>query len=258
VDADRLNIFLDTAGPQVTDVEVTGEPLFNLFGLKPNNAIEGPTPRVDSLTIRVQDFPIRSNLDPNFEYAALLQAVAQTRGNFVLRGDHGGIIAIQGITFNDDASADGAIATGSIELDFFAPLPDDRYTLTIKENVVDPVGNKFDGESNAAEPIGNPAFASGDGQPGGDFVARFTVDSRPEVGTVSQGLVYVDINGNFEWDPTGSDNDATNRDFVMQMGTLTDAHFAGNFAPAGAAAASGYDKLGVYGRFAGTYSFLIG
>jgi Ca2+-binding RTX toxin-like protein len=255
--ADRLNIFLDTAGPQVTNVEITGTPAFNLFGLKPDNAVEGPTPRVDGLTIRVQDLPNRSNLDPNFLYAALQLAVAETPGNFVLKGDHSGIIAIRSIQFFGVAPVDGAIATGRIELEFFAPLPDDRYTLTIKDNVVDPVGNKLDGESNAAEPIGNPAFPSGDGQPGRDFLARFTVDSRPEIGTVSQGLVYVDINGNFDWDPTGQDNDATNRDFVMQIGTVSDAHFAGNFAPAGAAAASGYDKLGVYGVFNGTYSFLI-
>lgn len=255
--ADRLNIFLDTAGAQVTDVQITGSPLFNLFGLKPDNSIEGPTPRVDSLTIRVQDFPNRSNLDPNFLYAALQQAVATTPGNFVLKGDHSGFIAIQSITFIGDPTANGAIATGSILLNFFAPLPDDRYTLTIKENVVDPVGNKLDGESNAAEPIGNPSFASGDGQPGGDFVARFTVDSRPEIGSISEGLIYVDINGNMVWDPEGQDNDATNRDFTFQFGQLVDAHFSGNFAPAGAAAASGYDKLGAYGKFAGKYSFIL-
>jgi Ca2+-binding RTX toxin-like protein len=255
--ADRLNIFLDTAGAQVTDVQITGSPLFNLFGLKPDNSIEGPTPRVDSLTIRVQDFPNRSNLDPNFLYAALQQAVATTPGNFVLKGDHTGIIAIQSITFIGDPTGNGAIATGSILLNFFAPLPDDRYTLTIKENVVDPVGNKLDGESNAAEPIGNPNFASGDGQPGGDFIARFTVDSRPEIGAISEGLIYVDINGNMVWDPEGQDNDATNRDFTFQFGQLVDAHFAGNFAATGAAAASGYDKLGAYGKFAGKYSFIL-
>jgi hypothetical protein len=255
--ADQLNIFLDTSGAQVTDVQITGSPLYNLFGLKPDNSIEGPTPRVDSLTIRVQDFPNRSNLDPNFLYAALQQAVATTPGNFVLKGDHSGIIAIQSIVFLGDPIINGAIATGSILLNFFAPLPDDRYTLTIKDNVVDPVGNKLDGESNAAEPIGNPSFASGDGQPGGDFVARFTVDSRPEIGAISEGLVYVDINGNMVWDPEGQDNDATNRDFTFQFGQLVDAHFSGNFAPTGAAVASGFDKLGAYGRFGGKYSFIL-
>ena len=255
--ADLLNIMLDTSGAQITNVEITGSPLYNLFGLKPDNSVEGPTPRVDSLTIRIQDLPIRSNVDPNFLYAALQQAVAETPGNFIVRGDHSGIIAIESIAFVGDPVANGAIATGSIVIDFFEPLPDDRFTLTIKENVVDPVGNKLDGESNAAEPHGGPAFPSGDGQPGGDFVARFTVDSRPEIGSISEGLIYVDINGNMVWDPEGQDNDATNRDFTFQFGQLVDAHFSGNFSPTGAVAASGYDKLGAYGKFAGKYSFIL-
>ncbi len=41
----------------------------------------------------------------------------------------------------------------------------------------------MDGENNAAEPIGTPFFPTGDQIPGGDFIARFTVDSRPEVAT---------------------------------------------------------------------------
>ncbi len=41
------------------------------------------------------------------------------------------------------------------------------------------------------------------------------------------------------------------------MGTLADAHFAGNFAPVGAAVASGFDKLGVYGKFGNSFSFLF-
>ncbi len=255
--ADLLNIMLDTAGAQITNVEITGSPLYNLFGLKPDNSVEGPTPRVDSLTIRIQDLPARSDVDPNFLYAAIQQAVAETPGNFVLRGDHSGIIAIESITFIGDPVVNGAIAAGSIVIDFFEPLPDDRFTLTIKENVVDPVGNKLDGESNASQPNGGPAFPSGDGQPGGDFVARFTVDSRPEIGSISEGLIYVDINGNMVWDPEGQDNDATNRDFTFQFGQLVDAHFSGNFAPTGAVAASGYDKLGAYGKFAGKYSFIL-
>jgi len=98
---------------------------------------------------------------------------------------------------------------------------------------------------------------SGDNQPGRDFVARFTVDSRPEIGTVSQGLVFVDINGNFVFDPEGQDNDATNRDFVFQFGTVTDGTFAGNFANRNTGIASGFNKLGVYGKFNGVYSFML-
>jgi hypothetical protein len=255
--ADRLNIFLDTAGPQVTGVQITGSPAFNLFGLKPENALQGPTPAVESLTIRLRDLPSRSNVDPNFLYAALVASIAVTPGNLIVRGDHSGIIAVQSITLVTDPAADGSPATASLRLDFFEPLPDDRYTLTILDNVVDPVGNRLDGESNAAEPNSGPFFPSGDRQPGTNFVARFTVDSRPEIGTVSQGLIYVDINGNFIFDPEGQDNDATNRDFVYQFGSVTDGHFAGNFADRNSGIASGYDKLGVYGRFQGNYSFML-
>ena len=86
-------------------------------------------------------------------------------------------------------------------------------------------------------------------------MGRFTIDSRPEIATWSQGVVYADINGNFVWDPEGQDNDASNRDFVFNFGEITDAYFVGNFAAGGNA--SGFDKLGVYGRFSGTYKFVL-
>ena len=139
------------------------------------------------------------------------------------------------------------VATATIQLDFESPLPDDRYTLTLFEGVSDPPGNKFDGESNFAEPQETPRAPSGDFVSGGNFLARFTVDSRPEVGTVCCGGTYADINGNLVFDPEGQDNDATNRDLVFHFGESGDSIFAGNFAPAGANAASGFDKLAAYG-----------
>ena len=46
-----------------------------------------------------------------------------------------------------------------------------------------PAGNILDGESNAAEPLSNPTFPTGNGVPGGDFTARFTIDTTScEVG----------------------------------------------------------------------------
>ena len=97
-------------------------------------------------------------------------------------------------------------------------LPDDRYTLHITDNViVDPAGNMLDGESNAAEPLNNPTFPTGNGMPGGDFTARFTIDTRPELGDFAAAKVYVDANGNFLWDPQNTD--FTNRDltFTLQL-----------------------------------------
>ncbi len=98
-----------------------------------------------------------------------------------------------------------------------SPLPDDLYTLTINDTaIVDVAGNKLDGESNAMQPNGSPMFPSGDGQPGGNFVARFTVDTRPDIGTYAAGGANIDINGNLTWDPTNPA--ANNRDLTFTLG----------------------------------------
>ncbi len=258
-----LQIFIDTQGPQVTDVFITDFPEFNLFTLKPDTP--QPTPRVDSLTISLQDLPARA---AGFLYAAISNVPPLPP--IVLVGDHSGVIAILDIEYNGDPVVAGNPATGDIVLTFTqpgadgvigtvddigGPLPDDRFTLTLGDSIIDPVGNALDGENNAAEPVGNPFFPTGDSIPGGDFIARFTVDSRPEIATWSQGVVYADINGNFVWDPEGQDNDATNRDFVFNFGEITDAYFAGNFSSV--ATSSGFDKLGAYGRFSGVYQFFL-
>ncbi|MFG0289801.1 MAG: Ig-like domain-containing protein [Rhodopirellula sp. JB044] len=249
--AQQIEIFLDTQGPRVTDVTISDVD-YDLFTLKPDNVDQGPTPAVDSLTIAIEDFVQRI---AKFPYDALSNVFNGSTISVV--GDHSGIMPIAGINFNADAAVIDGEATGNIVLTFAEALPDDRFTLTIKDTLIDPAGNALDGESDSDRPLGGLNLSSGDGIPGGDFVARFTVDSRPEVGTWSQGLVYVDINGNQVWDPEGQDNDATNRDFVYQFGRISDGLFAGNFGAGGGAAASGFDKLGAYGWFNGAYSFLI-
>ncbi len=258
--ADALQIFLDTQGPQITNVQITGSPGYNLFGLKPDNASQGPTPLVHSLTISVRDLPARVAA---FLYNALAadavdpQNPAENPGNYLLVGDANGIIQITSIQFIPDAPVAGSPATGVLVLSFASPLPDDRFTLTVKDNVVDPAGNKLDGESNAVEPNGAPNFPSGDGQPGGDFVARFTVDSRPEIGTWSGGSEYIDTNGNFIFDPTNLD--AVNRDLTYTLGFTSDEIFAGIFgSPYVPGAPSGYAKLAAYGKDTnGNYRWLF-
>ena len=257
--ASFLNVFVDTEGPQVTNVHITGVPgtTYNLFGLKPGNASQGPTPPVNSLTINLTDQPARDGV--NFANdVAILAALAATPGNYVLVGDASGIIAIEQVIVVNNPVVDGQPATATIQLVFANPLPDDRFTLTLKDAIVDLPGNRLDGESNAAEPNGAPTFPSGDGVPGGGFVARFTVDSRPEIGVTASTRVYVDINGNFTYDPEGS-GDITNKDLIFQLGLESDAYFAGNFAAANAVNASGFDKLGVFGfdPFLGQYRFLL-
>jgi len=122
---------------------------------------------------------------------------------------------------------------------------------------MDYAGNKLDGESHAAEPHENPEFPTGDEIPGGDFVARFTVDSRPELGVYHSGSVWVDTNGNFSYDP---DNlDFTNRDITYMMAVTTDDMFAGNFSDPiiDPPIADGFDKLAAYGRIGSNFRWLI-
>jgi hypothetical protein len=56
-----LQILVDTAGPQVTNVTITRSPLFNLFSVKQNGVIQGPTPAVNGLTIALRDLPARQS-----------------------------------------------------------------------------------------------------------------------------------------------------------------------------------------------------
>ncbi|NLS94597.1 MAG: hypothetical protein GXX96_20775 [Planctomycetaceae bacterium] len=141
-----------------------------------------------------------------------------------------------------DPGLDGVYFTAD---DLGAPLPDDRFTLTISDSLVDPAGNQLDGESNTSEPQESPHFPSGDGVPGGDFVARFTVDSRPEMAAYAARSVWADTNGNEYFDPENLDY--TNRDITYTLGFTSDDLFVGNFAGI-AGSADGFDKLAAYGR----------
>lgn len=234
---DELQIFIDTQGPQITGVTANDLTTvqYDLFDPKP--MMTGPTPLVSSLRIAVLDQPNRvdSVLAINdFLYEAIKADIAASPGNYLLVGDRVGVVPIQSVTVTNDPRVGGAPATASIVLNFFTPLPDDRYTLTVRDNLVDPVNNRLDAESNAAEPSGTPLFSTGDGVPGGSFAARFTVDSRAEIASVIPQQINIDINGNTVWDP-GSvpvGGDAVNVDltFTMQVADpLTGAHAPGGF-----------------------------
>jgi|GEM_PF-1656499 len=241
-----LNIAIDTTPPQVTAVNYTTTQ--SVFAPKPQ---AGPTPRVDAIQVTFRDFR-PAGLPPVFDVAGVDLTLALDPGNYAVRGDHTGRVLITSVTLI--SSAAGVV---TVQLNFDEPLPDDRYTLEISEDISDPAGNLLDGDSRASEPgLAAQLLPSGNQIPGGDFSGRFTVDSRPEIAVYSQASVYVDINGNFVFDPEGDDNDATNRDFVYQFGLISDGLFAGNFSAVGGAA-SGFDKLGAYGFFAGSYSFVI-
>jgi len=267
---------VDIFGPQVTRVAIPDDPAtaanesqYNLFVPKPTT---GPTPLITSLDIFLRDQPSRA---PGFLYNALANLFnnnADTsanpeaaRGLFKVIGDQFGNAPIADVDVFFDAVVVGQPATARVHIIFDVTgagafrggLPDDRWTLTILDGLTDPAGNKLDGESNAAQPLGAPSFPSGDGTAGGNFLARFTVDTRPEIGTYGNALAFLDINGNGVFDPEGVAGDQTNRDLNHNFGLLTDRLFAGNFAPAGVAPASGFDKLGAYGYTNGVFRWLL-
>ena len=267
-DDQKLEIFLDTQAPRVLDVFATVDPNYSLFDPKPS--VDGPTPLIDGLTVRFMDAPERG-ADP-FKYSAAIKALLEVPGNYALVGDHTGTVFITSATVdNNEVVITGSNAAADVKLTFSAALADDRYTLTVSDAIADRAGNRLDGESQTAAPFNEDmvvAFPSGDRLPGGDFVARFTVDSRPEIGSFASGSVTIDINGNFVWDPEGQDNDATNRDLTFTLpvtnnGQLTtdgfsvhDALFAGNFAPLNGTA-DGFDKLAAFGRLNGQFRFIV-
>ena len=243
---------------------LTAVPPYDLFDPKPST--DGPTPLVNSLVVSFQDLPARTAA---FLIDALKLDVADSPGLYQVRGDANGIIPILDIIVSNVPPVAGQPALATVELvfrtpgpdgvfntsdDVGKPLPDDRFTLTILDSIIDLAGNNLDGESNASEPQEFPTFPSGDGLPGGNFVARFTVDSRPELGVWAAGSAFLDINGNTIWDPDNTD--FTNRDITHVMGFASDDLFSGKFVKVNDPANRNvlFDKLGAYGRV-GTTTF---
>jgi len=262
--ASTLNIFVDSTGPRVEDVFITDNPLTvddeSLYALfDPKASTDGPTPLVNQIDIVFLDAPVRGPAG-QFVYPAVNTLVAETIGNYELIGDHTGRALItQADVVSTSYDADGVRTTVRLTLNSY--LPDDRFTLKVSDNIVDDAGNRLDGDTQATAPFEEALqqlllFPSGDGQPGGPFAARFTVDSRPEIGSYAGARVNVDINGNFVWDLEGQDNDSTNRDLQFTLGVVPgfgvasmgihDAVFNGDFHSPGLAA-SGFDKLAAYG-----------
>jgi hypothetical protein len=244
---DLINV--DTFGPQVTEVSITDHDTYNLFTQKQIGAGNVPTPLVWGLTVDVRDFVAAGRVTrfPGYAYPALDVAMDLNPGHYRLVGDANGVIPIGGVeVINDPAS----VGLAKIKLSFDRPLPDDRYTLTIVDGVLDPAGNGFDGDTNTVEPHAAPVLPSGDNVAGGDFVARFTVDSRPEIGAWCAGSVYVDTNGNFQLDPQNTD--ATNRDLTYVLGYTSDYVIAGNFA-----GPDGFDTLALYGKVGKQFRWMV-
>ncbi|MCO6453692.1 MAG: CHRD domain-containing protein [Pirellulaceae bacterium] len=268
-----LQFFIDTEGPRIENVTfgeisvdgaVSFDGVTSLFEPKPSG---GPDPLVHSIVVHYSDGPNRVN---PFLYDPVFQALALEEGNYSVVGDANGNIPIVDVNLISVFTGPGR-ATAAYELVFGVPLPDDRFTVTVSDSIKDVAGNALDGESNAAAPFdGNdvpnntpPVFPTGDGEHGGEFVARFTIDSRAELGVWGAGSVWVDTNGNSIFDPENADY--VNRDIIYTMGITSDDVFAGNFSGpgpdgifgtqddrnpafiAGDAIADGFDKLAAWG-----------
>lgn len=250
-----LQLTVDTGGPQILNVtqNVVGFP--SLFDPKPAS---GPDPLIDSLVIHIGDGSGSSAGGAS----SIPASIAGEEGHYRLVGDANGAIAIRRVEVLAPAAGSPSPVT-QIILHFVEPLPDDRFTLTVFDAITDAAGNHLDGESGAHAPFEgsgglqpvSPIFPTGDGVPGGDFVARFTIDSRPELATWAAGDVWVDINGNWIFDP--QNQDVVNRDIVFKYGFTSDDIFAGNFALGANDTTDGYDKLACYGRHDGKFRWLV-
>lgn len=187
--------------------------------------------------------------------------MANNPANYLVVGDANGIVAVTSVQVINNPVVVGSQATATVRLQFAKPLSDDRFTVTISDALTDPPGNQMDGENNAVQPLNIPQFPSGNGINGGNFVARFTVDSRPEIGVYATDNVVVDINGNNYLDLTNAD--ATNRDLVFLFGVINDQRLAGKFFnPISTLPpplpGTLFDVLVAYGRNqAGVFRFLI-
>ncbi|MCO6454252.1 MAG: hypothetical protein J5I93_02955 [Pirellulaceae bacterium] len=210
-----------------------------------------PTFAVESITVFLEDFPPRA---PGFQYEAIHETIALQPGNYSLVGEHSGPITIDSIEVHNDPVILGQVATGSVTLRFHAPLPDDRFTLTIKDTLVDPALRPLDGETNALAPVSEDEFASGNGVPGGDFIGNFSIDTRVEIGTFYAGSFWLDLNQNGIFDPDNPN--PLNRDVVFQFGDnegLVDKPVIGDWN------GDGFDEVGLYALdpTAGVYNFRL-
>jgi hypothetical protein len=251
----EMSLTIDTAGPRIVNV-TRNEPGFpSVFDPKPTS---GPDPLIDSLVIHFTDLPI---LTGGTTGGSLAETLLAEEGNYQVVGDANGNIPVVSVEIDTNELPSGTVVT-TATLFFNEPLPDDRFTLTVSDAISDLAGNRLDGESGAGSPFEGqpgptgaaPVFPSGDGVPGGSFVARFTVDSRPEIGTWAAGSAWIDINGNWRFDPENTD--FVNRDLVFRYGFASDDLIAGNFALPGETT-DGFDKLAAYGRAEGEFRWLV-
>ena len=226
-------LFLDTRGPRVASVtdSVSGQSVID------ETSPTGPTPLFRSIDITFVDEPARA---AGFDNAAVNLLLGTTPDNYQLVGDANGPIPIARIeiVFDGEHTVSGqTMRMTTVRLVFAAPLPDDRFTISVLDQIADDAGNLLHSE------------------PGQSFSGRFTVDSRPELAAWNAGCVWIDANGDFTFDPQPLD--PANSDIACLFGLIGDTIFAGNFSGAADGKADGFDKLAAYGCVDDQFRWLI-
>ena len=190
--ASFLNVFIDTQGPQITKVAITGDPAFNLFGIKPDNAAQGPTPPVNSLTISVRDSPGRdTTFFPN--YFAGRRWWQPRRATTCWWATPAG-------SFPSSRSSSSTIrwsTTNRPPPPFNSCLPS-HCRMIVSRSPLGRLGRS--GRQQAGRKVKRSSRTASRCSPAGQragrrFIARFTVDSRPEIGVTAATRIYLDTTG---------------------------------------------------------------
>ncbi len=147
-------------------------PVVNNVQLVVNNALTVVGPGTPGVTVNVSPTQIiltfSEDLDPR----------TVTRQSFVLRDSLQSVIPISSLSF-DAGTNRTTNAENTATLVPAISLPDDVYTLTLlgfgSEAITDIDGIRLDGE------FGLTGYPSGNGLPGGNFVATFAVQEAPRI-----------------------------------------------------------------------------
>ena len=237
-----LTIFVDTAGPQVASVTYTntGQDVF-ARALK-----RAPNGQATAIDIVFTDAATRSG--PFSNLPALNNILAHETSNYQLSGQTTGVDPITAVYFTDETQAGGP-GTTDIQLTFANPLVDDVHTLSIFDTLMNDAGNKLDGEVTAASGgTDTIVLPSGNGVPGGNFVATFAVQANTELAVaMTQGVQF------FNLQTVGM----AGTTMTSPFGNPSDILFTGNFANPTTGLADGFSKLAAYGEDNGQFRFLF-
>ncbi len=222
-------------------LQPSGQDAFSTSPTLPNAALR----YVNQVDIQFVDQAVR---DTTFEnYQAVNSVSAHVLSNYSLVGAKSGAVPISYVNYNITVNPGGPGIT-NVVLNFPTgfTLKDDTYTLTIYDSLVNDADNALDGETSLTpggpDTIGLP---SGDGIPGGNFSAQFTVSLGTQLAVnIPQGTQFYDLNGA---DPSASVT------APPVPGTLPNqVVFAGKFAGPDA-----FSDLAAYGKVGGQDQFTM-